>query len=288
VNSMIETEAEVQKFEIGQTVQWTIRPRGVEKVKLCVIEDVIQAEYVPDREKYPGFFKKHGTVKSRYALSYVVRELQPDHKGKPVYHWPKEKDLSAENGTVALGMVNAVSEPEPEAQEAVEEPPTNRIHLNGDGHDLSAFIKRLAREFTHEVHKFWKKAHPDLPEQDRASALESFLEEVEEATPVEAVPTPIDLTDVREAQLATQAETIKKLLAANRQLESEVATLNAAQLYAKKQEKQEKPTKAKPNDTDLRPVIRFVMNAIYSATVEIDHTVTDGQVESMLKRWLEE
>lgn len=73
-------------LSVGQKVTWTSQSGGISKTKIGIIEQVVDADDLPDRDSFPQLYKQ-GIGMSRGHKTYVVRV---ENK----LYWPRTRALS--------------------------------------------------------------------------------------------------------------------------------------------------------------------------------------------------
>lgn len=83
------------EFTVGQVVMWTSQAAGYTKTKSGVIEAIIEAGALPDRNQFLQLFKGPGVGGSRDHRSYVVRVKGKTDRSAGKLYWPRVSALVA-------------------------------------------------------------------------------------------------------------------------------------------------------------------------------------------------
>lgn len=85
-------------FKLGDGVEWTSQSGGYTKSKAGLVEQVVAAGALPDRERFPHLYRSAGVGMPRDHESYVVRVPGKSAKSAGTVYWPRVALLKLPDG----------------------------------------------------------------------------------------------------------------------------------------------------------------------------------------------
>jgi len=82
-------------IELGGTVSWLSQAGGTTRIKTGVVEEVVHAGCLPDRDRITQLYSSSFVGKPRNHPSYVVRERGKTPQSARTIYWPRVSSLTA-------------------------------------------------------------------------------------------------------------------------------------------------------------------------------------------------